>query len=84
MTFARWSHALFRACCLRSTIHHLERRGVDCPKALITTHFHELFQMGLLKESNTISFWVRRRPGLFALCSRIVAAPNSLLLLLCL
>jgi hypothetical protein len=40
-------------------IRHLERRGVDCPKTLVATHFHELFSLQLLQESNITTFWVR-------------------------
>lgn len=28
---------------------HLLARGSDCPKVIATTHFHELFSMGLLE-----------------------------------
>lgn len=49
-----------RALTCDSVIRHLERLGDECPKALIATHFHEIYSLGFVSESEIVSFWVRR------------------------
>lgn len=41
---------------LCGVLHHLLSRGIACPKVLVTTHFHEIFNNGLLNMSLPISF----------------------------
>lgn len=35
---------------------HLLQRGVDCPKVLGATHFHEIFEAGFLQERPSLAF----------------------------
>jgi hypothetical protein len=47
---------------LAGVVHHLAQLGPQgCPKTLIPTHFHELFSLGIIEESNMVSFWVREQ-----------------------
>ena len=39
-----------------AVIHDLLERGLDCPKVLATTHFHEVFQDRLLDQTLPIGY----------------------------
>ncbi|KAG8713515.1 MutS protein msh5 [Ceratobasidium sp. 394] len=56
LTFGKGSLSTDGAGLFAGVISHLLKLGVECPKVLASTHFHELFTRGLIPPSFPISY----------------------------